>query len=1253
MKNLIKVILLILIPISGVFILSYPGVWKYRIENVLNREILKDSGWDLSIGELSGHLFKQIYCKNIEITHENGTKFHIPNINAQFNVLQSLAGNLHLKELNIFDFYFHQSSQKNTENNVLILPDLDYSKFPLIVDNLTFDGSLAVALADTTHLISLNIQSAIQPDETGLIIKLDSLFTKHNDIEYSFILSDTKIKINNRIINVTHISGSLADLQLDGELTFLQTEKQQLKGNININNITVPEDLFKETPLQVKFSNINSNLRFDTDFNNYSGLLTVNNNLGLNMTGDFNISKFRDRWLAQQILLQSEDARLFIHGDFIDSKEITAIFNLKQLDLSEWLTQQQSTDISGHASLNAIINAGAIQSLTVDLKTKESALFENDTLFINGKFVYENDILNIADPFTISVGSSSITTLGQIDFSEEEIDLEIDLQDANISIINKIWNDSLKNGTISGNVIATGKFDDPVIVGSLKGNDIKYKDFILSEIEVVGQRNVSDDILGSAELQLGKGQWKNIVFEYGNLDAVFKQKEMYISNVEIVNGNDYLNCSVMIDNFNTIHLENVKAFFRNHYLVNINPFSIKYNKDIFSISPFIVHLDDGVIEGEINYDRLLKGNLKFSNIESKILHPFINNHRYKFTGLMFGNMNFDDSSGDQNYLIDISVKNGTFSTEPFEQLRASMDYRNEILNISELVLKNNDKSWVDIKGIIPFKEASKTKKIQLQSEYHNTNYKVIAQFLPDWFDINGIVNGELNIEGTRKNMKSDFNAIISNASFDKISLGTVQGRGNYDGLNLNFNSFSSDLDNDHFTGFGNLPIDLNISSDAFGRFRGKDSLFVFVEGKSSNLDFISNYFDEVNKAPGSYRIALKLSGIWDKIIRNGNISAKDVTIFTPLLDDPIEQMHGQVNIINNQLIINNLKGKMYKSNKQKSSKDDNVFLSGRMDMTNFFDPYIEINATGENIFFRSLIYEMEGNTDFNVDITGKDTIKFSGEVAPIDVEMFQPLTMGELGVLPSEEGSTIIHYKINFPIKGKFKLTNDQLDAVMIGDVSINQFGDREMDFAGELILDSGKFYYYGDIFTISEGYLTFDNHGFNPFLDISANTVIDGERIDVTIVGLIDNPLLTFTSESGFSQSDILELLTWRKRFEEQDISSTGLGYQASDIVLSWFGSQLDKNILEVSGLNKLGILENIDVHGTTGLLTAGKDFSISAPLTDNVLVNYAYRRSFGIRDSYHSLGVELRLNRNLSLVGNIDRSGYMHVKYRIRYKY
>ena len=61
-------------------------------------------------------------------------------------------------------------------------------------------------------------------------------------------------------------------------------------------------------------------------------------------------------------------------------------------------------------------------------------------------------------------------------------------------------------------------------------------------------------------------------------------------------------------------------------------------------------------------------------------------------------------------------------------------------------------------------------------------------------------------------------------------------------------------------GYGYLPIDLNLYSDTFGDISEKMIHYIiFVEGKSSNLDFITNYFDEVDDAPGDYTLALELS----------------------------------------------------------------------------------------------------------------------------------------------------------------------------------------------------------------------------------------------------------------------------------------------------------------------------------------------------------------------------------------------------------
>ncbi|NOZ75550.1 MAG: hypothetical protein GXO90_09305, partial [FCB group bacterium] len=139
--------------------------------------------------------------------------------------------------------------------------------------------------------------------------------------------------------------------------------------------------------------------------------------------------------------------------------------------------------------------------------------------------------------------------------------------------------------------------------------------------------------------------------------------------------------------------------------------------------------------------------------------------------------------------------------------------------------------------------------------------------------------------------------------------------------------------------------------------------------------------------------------------------------------------------------------------------------------------------------------------------------------------------------------------------------------------------------------------------------------------------------------------------SASNFSQSDILQLLTWRKRFSDQDLTSTGLGTQAQAIFTAWFESQLEKNLMEFSGLNRLGIVEDVSI---SGLNPSGKeDLTIKADLTQKVSLNYAYRRSFSLTNPTHMLGVEYKFNRYLSVVGNIDQTGNFQAKYRLRYSY
>jgi len=159
-------------------------------------------------------------------------------------------------------------------------------------------------------------------------------------------------------------------------------------------------------------------------------------------------------------------------------------------------------------------------------------------------------------------------------------------------------------------------------------------------------------------------------------------------------------------------------------------------------------------------------------------------------------------------------------------------------------------------------------------------------------------------------------------------------------------------------------------------------------------------------------------------------------------------------------------------------------------------------------------------------------------------------------------------------------------------------------------------------------------------------------------IMGGIDDMDLILESSSGFSESDILELLTWGKRFEEQEMTSTGFGSQAYSVLGSLLESQLEKNIKEMTALGIMNLVDDIDITGTAGLLNpeTDDDFQISAKrrFGDKTYLNLSYKKSFSLTNpSQIQAGVEYKLNRNLSLVGNMDDEGHLHLKYRYRYAY
>ena len=112
-------------------------------------------------------------------------------------------------------------------------------------------------------------------------------------------------------------------------------------------------------------------------------------------------------------------------------------------------------------------------------------------------------------------------------------------------------------------------------------------------------------------------------------------------------------------------------------------------------------------------------------------------------------------------------------------------------------------------------------------------------------------------------------------------------------------------------------------------------------------------------------------------------------------------------------------------------------------MNKFFDPYYEINIIGDNIFFKTLLGDIEGIVNLDLEIYGKDTITIAGQIEALDAIMYQEFEINNLPSSELGEDDLIINYKLNFPITGNFVLRNSQIDAQLGGELSISMFGDQ------------------------------------------------------------------------------------------------------------------------------------------------------------------------------------------------------------------
>lgn len=1256
-------------------LLLRPALWQEELKSYFNQRLLNPTGWELLQGDLAGHLLTGVSARGVEIIHRDGSTLSIGILRARPNLLTTLRRGLDLAELSLEQFHYAPAApgelpvRLEIEGDTLepvpaapretlqlpARPDLEALLTPAIrIDRIHLEGEIDLTALAIPHRYTIALNAQLDQQDERLNLFLEDVSIQELEAPLQIAIQEAQITVTPQGLSLAPLYASLNNFPFHGTLDYSWSEGSLLKGDLYTEDYRIPELLFEQTSLPAQFSSLNARIQLESDLRRYSGEIDVSNNLGLDMQGQFEVQTRDDHLALEGLDLRSGETHLSLQGIYEPSGRINGTLTLTSLDVSQWLEKQPATQLNGFVIYEGILEQDRVSALEVSLELEETILFPAEDVSLSGSLVFQEDRLEIINPLTLTIGPSYVTVQGWADLAVENLDLSLELHEAAVFLINNFWSDSLSSGTATGNLHLVGAFDTPGVEASLVCDQIGFRNTHLDHFDLDLQVDqLSDSARGYLRMNLGSGRWKEHAFNSGTLDLRLRPLVVEIVGLELQAGDDFLIASGHMEG-DTLHLEHVQLAYRDHYLTNPVPLRALVRPAGIEIKPFEVHIDDGIVSGFLSTHKGLEGRLKFSNVDAGLVDLLYPAAQFTLRGLAFGELVLLKRDGVLDVSLNGTLKNGALAQQQFDDLTIATFYRDDILHIEELTLIHGEKTGLRLEGIIPFRKGLPAPRdIMLQADLKRIDLQLLTDLVPEYDYLGGIVSGRFNLGGNTARTRFDFDLVAAEAVFDRVRLGSVQGRGRYDGKRLNLDHFSARRPGNRISGEGFLPIDFNLGSDEWGAYYQQDSLWIQTSGDLRDLAFLTVYLADIDSVTGEFEVQLSLRGTPERVIRDGRIQVRDGAVYSILLDDPIQNVAAEAVLRSNQFQIQSFQGTMVDPTKKKRTPS-NLQLSGSMDLTRFFEPDFDLKVQGEDIYFRTLLGDIEGRVDLDLQVTGKDTITIAGEIAPLEGVMYQEFTTTDIGQILGADSRITTNYQVNFPIKGDFALKNSQIDAWVRGEITITQRGLAPADYGGEIRIQEGKFYYGQDVFEQLKGTLVFDGQGFNPYLDISASTSIGEEEINLVLIGEMENPQLFLESSSGFSQEDILELLTFHKRFEDQEMTPEGIGAQVNTILNAYVESQFEKNLLRLSGLDQTGWIEDVTISGTAGLIdpAAREDFSIRARLSEKMSI--AYRRSFSFSNAaYEQVGVEYKLNPYFSMVGNMDEKGEFHMKLRLRNSY
>ncbi len=752
--------------------------------------------------------------------------------------------------------------------------------------------------------------------------------------------------------------------------------------------------------------------------------------------------------------------------------------------------------------------------------------------------------------------------------------------------------------------------------------------------------------------------------EGGEAEFIFEEDTVFASILRIYQGHEKLDTRGYLTLSDTVHavLDTVTAWRNTEVLAGGRVLARRVGER-FEISPFVLRVAGGQIA--LTGSWIDPGNLAIQTscerVDLERLLRFLGRPP-KLRGVVDASVSLSMQDSRLALTGTVVATDGEFGQIPFTRLSSEFVLEDNRLAFRQLDWLHQDGKAAVVGELIYARDDSRfgglgaLDSLDLQGRLADFQFHDLQPFLPWKLETYGRTTGTFTARGQADDPVYVAALSIADPRFDRAAGELLTGRLKYERKRVQFSDLTLKTATGSYSGGGTLPADLSPTTGALNVI-GDAPVDLAFSGTTTQLDFLTPYFEDVDSLNGEYEIELNFSGTFRQLIRNGKLTARNGKVELFVMENPIVGVEGELVLVDNLLIVERLEG--HTPYGRRWGKDNSrLTVSGTMDMTRFFKPWFDLQISGEHAYFSRPLGEIEAVGSPALTVTGRDTVYFRGEFVPDPDQAFlrMDFTGSESYVLKKTDEGTILVYDIHIPLYSGATIENNDVNAEVEGEITLTKVGSGNFRYAGTIDIMSGRFVYYGYDFVFDEGSVTLEPSTLNPRFYIRATTQVDMPRsgapaipeegpVDVTLVltGTLEVPQVSFESSALYSESDFLQLFALGQSLEEGVDPAVTAGLSLTNIVLR----RIEDEARQVPGLDRFQIQ-------TASPRTVLTDMEAVRVHIGKRLGSKVY---MGLRAdptlSYTQAQIAFRINRNMSLVGSVDENGLYQIKYRLRFRY